>query len=121
MHSYVSVWKTIIGKIRDKKITCCVISTNQKQILWHLFIVYFNYFLLKFVLFYWSFPSGSAVKNLPAMQEPQKMWIQSLGREDPREEGMATHSSNFAWRIFWTMKPGGLQSWLQISHMTEAT
>ena len=36
------------------------------------------------------------VKNLPAMQET---WVQSLGWEDPLEEGMATHSSVLAWRI----------------------
>ena len=39
------------------------------------------------------------VKNLLAMQEPQEMRFQSLGREDPLEEGMATHSSILAWRI----------------------
>ena len=33
------------------------------------------------------------VKNLPAVQETQETWVQSLGREDPLEEGMATHSS----------------------------
>ena len=47
------------------------------------------------------------VKNPPAMQET---WIQSLGREDPLEEGMATHSSILAWRTSWTEEPGGLQS-----------
>ena len=47
------------------------------------------------------------VKNLPAMQETQ---VQSLGGEDPLEEGMATHSSILAWRILWTEEPGGLQS-----------
>ena len=36
------------------------------------------------------------VKNLPAIQET---WVRSLGREDPLEEGMATHSSLLAWRI----------------------
>ena len=36
-------------------------------------------------------------------------WIQSLGQEDPLEEGMATHSSILAWRIPWTEEPGGLQ------------
>ena len=40
----------------------------------------------------------------------QEMWVQSLGREDPLEKGMATHSSIFAWRIPWTEEPGGLQS-----------
>ena len=38
------------------------------------------------------------------------MWVQSLGREDPLEEGMATHSRILAWRIPWTEEPGGLQS-----------
>ena len=44
-------------------------------------------------------PSGSAVKNLPAMQEPQETWVRSLGREDTLEEGVVTHSSVLAWRI----------------------
>ena len=46
-------------------------------------------------------------KNLLAKQET---WVQSLGWEDPLEEGMATHSSILAWRIPWTEEPGGLQS-----------
>ena len=37
------------------------------------------------------------------------MQVQSLGGEDPLEEGMATHSSILAWRIPWTEEPGGLQ------------
>ena len=52
-------------------------------------------------------PSGSVVKNLPAMQETQ---VRSLGQEDPLEEGMATHSSVLAWRIPWTEEPDRLQS-----------
>ena len=55
-------------------------------------------------------PGGSAVKTLPAMKEMQKMMIQSLGQEDPLEEGMETHSSIFAWRIPWTEEAGRLQS-----------
>ena len=47
------------------------------------------------------------VMNLPAMWET---WVQSLGQEDPLEQGMATHSSIPAWRIPWTEKPGRLQS-----------
>ena len=50
---------------------------------------------------------AQTVKNLPRMQ---KTWVQSLGREDPLEEGMATPSSILAWRIPWTAGPGGLQS-----------
>ena len=53
---------------------------------------------------------GSAVKNLPAMQEPQELRVRSLGEEDPLEEGMATHSSILAWRIPWTEEPRRLQS-----------
>ena len=45
-------------------------------------------------------------KNLPAMQETQ---VQSLGQEDPLEKGMATHSSNLAWKIPSTEEPGRLQ------------
>ena len=46
------------------------------------------------------------VKNLPAMQEKR---VQSLGREDPLEKGMATYFSIFGWRIPCTEEPGGLQ------------
>ena len=49
-------------------------------------------------------------KESPAVQEPQETRVQSLGWEDPLEEGMATHSSILAWRIPWTEEPGGLQS-----------
>ena len=47
------------------------------------------------------------VKNLPAMQETQ---VQSLGWEDPLEEGIAIHSSILAWRILWAEDPSKLQS-----------
>ena len=50
------------------------------------------------------------VKNLPAMQETQEMWVPSLGWEDPLEEEMAIPSSSLAWRIPWTEEPGELQS-----------
>ena len=56
-----------------------------------------------------GFPGGSAVKNSPAMQEPQERQVQSLSQEDPLEEEMAAHSSIVAWRIPWTEEPGGLQ------------
>ena len=43
-----------------------------------------------------------------------KMWVQSLGWENPLERGMVTHSSILAWEIPWTEEPPGLQSmWLQ--------
>ena len=50
---------------------------------------------------------GSEVKPLPAMRET---WVRSLGREDPLEKEMATHSSILAWRIPWMEEHGGLQS-----------
>ena len=50
------------------------------------------------------------VKNLPAIQETQKTWVGSLGREDLLEEVMATHSSIPARRVPWTEEPDGLQS-----------
>ena len=47
------------------------------------------------------------VKNLPAVRET---CLQSLGWEDPLQEGMATHSSVLAWRIPGMGEPGGLPS-----------
>ena len=44
------------------------------------------------------------VKNLPVMQE---IGSRSLGREDPLDKGMATHSSILAWEIPGTEEPGG--------------
>ena len=44
----------------------------------------------------WASPVAQMVKNLPAMQET---WVRPPGREDPLENGMATHSSIVAWRI----------------------
>jgi hypothetical protein len=57
-----------------------------------------------------GFPSGSAVKNQPAIQEPQKTQVQFLGGEDPLEKERATHSSILAWEIPRAKEPGGLQS-----------
>ena len=59
---------------------------------------------LKIVLFFFFLMFGASlmvqlVKNLPVTQETG---VQSLGREDPLEKEMATHSSILAWRIPWT-------------------
>ena len=54
-----------------------------------------------------STTKAQRLKRLPAMKET---WVPSLGREDPLEKEMATHSSILAWRIPWTEEPGGLQS-----------
>ena len=47
------------------------------------------------------------VNRLPTMRET---WVRSLGRKDPLEKEMATHSSSLAWKIPWTEKRGRLQS-----------
>ena len=57
-----------------------------------------------------AFPDGSVVKSLPAMQGTQETQVGSLGREDPLEKEMATHSSVLAWEIPWTEEPSGPQS-----------
>ena len=54
----------------------------------------------------WAFLVVQMVKNLPAGWETR---VQSLGQEDPLEEGMATHSSTLAWRIPWMKEHGRLQ------------
>ena len=63
--------------------------------------------LLNWVLLTRGFPSGSAVKNLLALQETR---VQSLGWEDPLEKEMTAHPSILAWEIPWTEEPGRLQS-----------
>ena len=66
-----------------------------------------------------GFPSGLAVKNLPANAGDAGS---ILGWEDPLEKEMATHSSILAWKIPWTEEPGRLQcmglqkSWIQLSN-----
>ena len=55
----------------------------------------------------WASLIAQTVKHLPTMQET---WVQSLGWEDPLEEGMATYSSIFAWRIPWIEELGRLQA-----------
>ena len=63
-----------------------------------------------------SFTSGSAVKNLPTMQENQ---VRSLGQEDPLEEGMAIHFSILTRRTLWIEKPGRLKFMGSQSNTTE--
>ena len=58
------------------------------------------------------------VKNLPAVQETQEMWVWSLGQDDPLEKEMTTHSSILAWEVPWTEEPGELRSkeWQRVGH-----
>ena len=53
-----------------------------------------------------DFLGDAMMENLPALQETQ---VQSWGRKDPLEKGMATYYSFLAWRIPWTEEPGGLR------------
>ena len=57
-----------------------------------------------------GFPRGSAVKNLPRMQETQETGVRSLGRKDPLEGEMAIHYSILAGKVPWIEDPCGLQS-----------
>ena len=58
-----------------------------------------------------GFPGGTSGKEPACRSRRHKeTQLQPLGREDPVEKGMATHSSILAWRIPRTEKPGGLQS-----------
>ena len=68
---------------------------------------FLHFFFLRMALITTSSLVAQRLKYLPAMQET---WVQALGREDPLEKEMATHSSILAWRIPWTVEPGGLQS-----------
>ena len=94
-------------------VVCCTMILSLTNTLWKsLWVIWWKpnsyfYWLGNILLCEWSnfqsivflsrgFPSGSVVKNLPAKQETE-VW--SLGWEDPREEGTATHSSILAWRI----------------------
>ena len=67
----------------------------------------------------WASLVAQTVKRLPAMRETR---VPSLGREDPLEEGMATHSSISAWRSPWMRSLVGcsLQGFKELD-MTEAT
>ena len=65
--------------------------------------------------FSWASLVAETTKNPPAMWVT---WVQSLGREDPLEKGMATHSSILAWRIPWREESGRLESmgWQRVRH-----
>ena len=57
-----------------------------------------------------NFPGGKVVKNPPANAGYAGDRGSTLGREDPLEEGMATHSSILGCKVPWTEEPRGLQS-----------
>ena len=78
-------------------------------------MLFFFFKIVSAILVPFSSLVAQMVKNLPAMKETQ---FRSLGREDPLEKGMASHSSILAWRFPWTEEPGGLQSkgWQRVGH-----
>ena len=84
-------------------------STQQAQVK----VVFLHNYSFYFYLLIYNLQTGlpwqppRTVKNLSTMQE---IWVQYLGWEDILEKGMATDSSVLAWRIAWTVDPGGLQS-----------
>ena len=60
------------------------------------------------------------------MQEPQEMWVWSLGGEDALEKSIATHSSILVWGIPWTEEPGatvyrGPKSWTRLKQLSMHT
>jgi len=63
---------------------------------------------LQICVFWSASPMAQQVKNLPSMQKMWETQVPSLGREDPLEEEMATHSSILAQEMPWTEQPGGL-------------
>ena len=78
-----------------------------RDVAWHWWLL-----LLFFKIWFkysphWASLVAQRLKRLPPMRET---WLQSLGREDPLEKEMVTHSSILAWRIPRTEKPGRLQS-----------
>ena len=75
-------------------------SPTECQYLWNIALTFF-------LLLSRASLVAQRLKCLPARRET---WVQSLGREDPLEKEMATHSSILAWRIPWTKEPGRLQS-----------
>ena len=96
----------ILSHYRDSITDLLLIMCLKKQPLWK-YIEDITPLYQHHLLIYMGFPGGSVAKNLPAMQETQ---VQSLGREDPLEKGMATHFSMLAWRIPSTQEIGKLQS-----------
>ena len=81
-------------------------------------LIFIVYIINIYINIDWASLVAQMVKNPPAMWET---WAQSLGWEDPLEEGMATHSSILAWRIpmdrgaWWATVHGVTKSQTQLS------
>ena len=95
-----------------------VCSPCKVSVSCHIFFIYmcmclYSIYILISAVPFGVFPGGTGGKE-PACQSrrSKKTRIRSLGWEDPLEEGMATHSSIFAWRIPWADEPGGFSPWV---------
>ena len=108
----VAPWLVGSSQTRDQTHVSCI----GRQILNHWITrgALFFIFLLEYNCFFFFLVGrcrasliAQSVKNLPAMQGTQ---VRFLGRADPLQKEMATHSSILAWRILWMEEPGRLQS-----------
>ena len=87
-------WQSQDSKISSLPCSALALTTTSK--------IMFHHFIIRASLV------AQLVKNPPAMQET---WVRSLGREDPLEEGMATHSRILAWKI-----PTDREAWQATVH-----
>ena len=104
------VWKTILAQV--KVLVPCIpprLYSRKRKVhrrevvrktLWNFLLTCDKFYILESLV-------AQRLKHLPLIWE---IWVRSLGREDPLEKEMATHSSILTWRIPWTEEPGGLQS-----------
>ena len=97
-----SPWQFVIEVTRLKP----SFPRAELSALWNRTIFWLND-LKPFSMILWASLVAQRLKRLPGIRETR---VQSLGREDPLEKEMATHSSILAWRIPWREEPGRLQS-----------
>ena len=108
-HQLISSWHLTNGNWGPKVPWLLIIWNFKKCFSWSIFDLQYCVSFRHTVK--WFGTRGSLVaqrlKPLPAMRET---WVHSLGREDPLEKEMATHSSTLTWKSSWTEEPGRLQS-----------
>ena len=114
-HSSIPAWKIPWTEERDwlqtmvlQRVRCDWACTSTQWLSMHEHAPQHLYFKLRITILSIKYSLvAKRLKCLPAMRET---WVWSLGREDPLEKEMATHSSSLAWRIPWIEEPGGVQS-----------
>ena len=99
-HVYPCMCLFMLGFFLIKVIT--VVSTHRRQ-------SRSCWLCILYVLSGWGIPGGASDKEPSCQYKRHETWVLSLSREDPLEEGIATHSSVLAWRIVWTKEPDGPQ------------